>query len=109
MVFALPEDVAPTPTPHSNHVFLVRVLTDNYFHKSAFIDQMSGHWKDHYPAVISDYGDDLFKVSFSCVGDKFKVQIYCLHFLSKSKALAKALSELIGEFIEIQEDSFNEG
>uniref|UniRef100_A0A803QC75 Reverse transcriptase domain-containing protein n=1 Tax=Cannabis sativa TaxID=3483 RepID=A0A803QC75_CANSA len=39
----------------------------------------------------------------------FWVQIYRLPFLSKTKALAEALGNIIGEFIEVFEDSTNEG
>uniref|UniRef100_A0A803QSM8 Reverse transcriptase domain-containing protein n=1 Tax=Cannabis sativa TaxID=3483 RepID=A0A803QSM8_CANSA len=106
---------------------------------------MGGHWKGRYPAVISVYGDGLFKVTFGCARDKlrvlnkepwhfqnhlvvfcspsvlqnvtvrnlsstpFWVQVYRLPFLSKSKTLATALGNIIGEFIDVHEESLNEG
>ncbi|KAF4373893.1 hypothetical protein F8388_007799 [Cannabis sativa] len=39
----------------------------------------------------------------------FWIQVYRLPFLSKSEALAKLLGNLIGTFIEVHEDSLNEG
>ncbi|KAM6563912.1 hypothetical protein CsatB_023910 [Cannabis sativa] len=144
-VFALPKEAATSSVPTSAHLIFARVLTDNYVHKPNFIEQMSGHWKSRYPAVVSAYGEELFKVSFGCAGDKFRVmnkepwhfqnhlivmhsptalqnvltndllftpfwvQIYRLPFLSKSKTLARALRNLIGEFLDVYEDSLDEG
>ncbi|KAM6560550.1 hypothetical protein CsatA_029789 [Cannabis sativa] len=39
----------------------------------------------------------------------FWVQVYRLPFLSKSEALAKIIGNLIGEFLEVHNDSLNEG
>uniref|UniRef100_A0A803PC16 Reverse transcriptase domain-containing protein n=1 Tax=Cannabis sativa TaxID=3483 RepID=A0A803PC16_CANSA len=39
----------------------------------------------------------------------FWIQVYRLPFLSKSKSLAKVLRNLIGTFLEVYEDSLNEG
>ncbi|KAM6547166.1 hypothetical protein CsatB_018842 [Cannabis sativa] len=39
----------------------------------------------------------------------FWVQVYRLPFLSKTKGLAKALGNIIGEFIDVHEDSLHEG
>uniref|UniRef100_A0A803NPR2 Uncharacterized protein n=1 Tax=Cannabis sativa TaxID=3483 RepID=A0A803NPR2_CANSA len=72
-VFTLPEEAAASHTSHSSHMFIARVLTDSYVHNPSFIDQMSGHWKGRFPVVISAYGEDMFKVSFGCAGDKFRV------------------------------------
>uniref|UniRef100_A0A803NVU4 Uncharacterized protein n=1 Tax=Cannabis sativa TaxID=3483 RepID=A0A803NVU4_CANSA len=84
-VFTLPEEAAASHTSHSSHMFIARVLTDSYVHNPSFIDQMSGHWKGRFPAVISAYGEDMFK------------------------ALAKALGNLIGEYVDVHEDSLDEG
>uniref|UniRef100_A0A803QQP1 CCHC-type domain-containing protein n=1 Tax=Cannabis sativa TaxID=3483 RepID=A0A803QQP1_CANSA len=39
----------------------------------------------------------------------FWVQVYRLPFLSKSEALAKIIGNLIGDFLEVHDDSLNEG
>uniref|UniRef100_A0A803PM52 Reverse transcriptase domain-containing protein n=1 Tax=Cannabis sativa TaxID=3483 RepID=A0A803PM52_CANSA len=54
-VFTLPQEFTASSSTHSNHMFIARVLTENYVHKLTFIDQMSGHWKGRFPAVISAY------------------------------------------------------
>uniref|UniRef100_A0A803QLU3 Zinc knuckle CX2CX4HX4C domain-containing protein n=1 Tax=Cannabis sativa TaxID=3483 RepID=A0A803QLU3_CANSA len=144
-VALLPADVASASTNDPKHILIAPVLTENYVHEPSFFDQMGGHWKGRYPAVISVYGDSLFKVTFRCAGDKlrvlnkepwhfqnhlvvfcspsvlqnvtvrnlsstpFWVQVYRLPFLSKSKMLATALGNIIGEFIDVHEESLDEG
>uniref|UniRef100_A0A803P996 Reverse transcriptase domain-containing protein n=1 Tax=Cannabis sativa TaxID=3483 RepID=A0A803P996_CANSA len=141
----LPDFPSHQPTSRSPHVLLARFLTGKTIYKPHFYEQMSGHWKGRFPAIITDYNSDIFHISFGCEGDKrrvlnkepwhfqnhliilytpgvlqnvtkedmiftsFWVQIYRLPFLSKTKALAEALGNIIGEFIEVFEDSTNEG
>uniref|UniRef100_A0A803P622 DUF4283 domain-containing protein n=1 Tax=Cannabis sativa TaxID=3483 RepID=A0A803P622_CANSA len=105
---------------------------------------MSGP-EGRFPIIITEFEDDMFKITFGCEGDKFRVlnkepwyfqnhlivlhspdvqqnvcttnlaytpfwvQVYRLPFLSKSKALAKVLGNIIGEFLDVHEDSLAEG
>uniref|UniRef100_A0A803NW03 Zinc knuckle CX2CX4HX4C domain-containing protein n=1 Tax=Cannabis sativa TaxID=3483 RepID=A0A803NW03_CANSA len=66
------------------------------------------HFQNHHivlytPSVLQKVtSDDL-------IFSPFWVQCYRLPFLSKSKTLAKALGNIIGEFLEVHEDSLEEG
>uniref|UniRef100_A0A803QNQ4 CCHC-type domain-containing protein n=1 Tax=Cannabis sativa TaxID=3483 RepID=A0A803QNQ4_CANSA len=144
-VVALPVDVTPALSNNSGHILIAQILTDNYVHPPIFIDQMGGHWKGRFPAIVSEYGDGMFKVTFGCAGDElrvlhkepwhfqnhlivfcspsalqnvtvnnlssthFWVEIYRLPFLSKSKLFATAFGNIIGEFIDVHEESLDEG
>uniref|UniRef100_A0A803P0N0 CCHC-type domain-containing protein n=1 Tax=Cannabis sativa TaxID=3483 RepID=A0A803P0N0_CANSA len=103
-VVALPVDVTPAPSNNSGHILIAQILTNNYVHPPIFIDQMGGHWKGRFPAIVSEYGD-----VNNLSSTHFWVQIYRLPFLSKSKLFATALGNIIGEFIDVHEESLDEG
>uniref|UniRef100_A0A803PD71 Zinc knuckle CX2CX4HX4C domain-containing protein n=1 Tax=Cannabis sativa TaxID=3483 RepID=A0A803PD71_CANSA len=144
-VTVLPTEADLLTNVNNSHILIARILTENYVHPPTFFDQMGGHWKGRCHVIISEYVEGLFKVSFGCSGDKFRVlnkepwhfqnhlivfcspstlqnvtmnnlvstpfwvQVYRLPFLSKSKSLATALGNIIGEFIDVHEDSLDEG
>ncbi|KAF4372141.1 hypothetical protein F8388_000357 [Cannabis sativa] len=78
-----------------------------------------------FAVAISDYdaSTDSYTVSFGCEGDLKRVLakepwnfhnlhmilLFRLPFLSKTEALAKILGNMIGKFLEVFEDSLNEG
>uniref|UniRef100_A0A803NHZ8 DUF4283 domain-containing protein n=1 Tax=Cannabis sativa TaxID=3483 RepID=A0A803NHZ8_CANSA len=55
------------------------------------------------PSVLQNDPIDSYTIT------PFWIQVYRLPFLSKSEALAKCLGNLIGTFIEVHENSLNEG
>uniref|UniRef100_A0A803PUL2 CCHC-type domain-containing protein n=1 Tax=Cannabis sativa TaxID=3483 RepID=A0A803PUL2_CANSA len=66
------------------------------------------HFQNHL--IVLRTPDALQNVSKDdLVFTPFWVQIYRLPFLSKSKLLAEALGNIIGEFLEVFDDSTNEG
>uniref|UniRef100_A0A803NN93 CCHC-type domain-containing protein n=1 Tax=Cannabis sativa TaxID=3483 RepID=A0A803NN93_CANSA len=66
------------------------------------------HFQNHHivllqPTLLLNVTPDIM------IYTPFWVQAYRLPFLSKSKALAKALASILGEFVAVHEDSLNEG
>uniref|UniRef100_A0A803NGJ5 CCHC-type domain-containing protein n=1 Tax=Cannabis sativa TaxID=3483 RepID=A0A803NGJ5_CANSA len=66
------------------------------------------HFQNHH-IVLSSPTPGQNTTSESLIYSPFWVQIYRLPFLSKTKGLAKALGNIIGEYIDVFEDSLNEG
>uniref|UniRef100_A0A803P5U7 Zinc knuckle CX2CX4HX4C domain-containing protein n=1 Tax=Cannabis sativa TaxID=3483 RepID=A0A803P5U7_CANSA len=80
---------------------VVKETNDGYLTKSR-------HFQNHLIGLLTP--DALQNVSKEdLIFTPFWVQIYRLPFLSKSKILAEALGNIIGEFIEVFDDSTNEG
>ncbi|KAM6551849.1 hypothetical protein CsatB_001657 [Cannabis sativa] len=66
------------------------------------------HFQNHHIVLHSpNPGQSVH--SESLIFTPFWVQIYRLPFLSKTKGLAKALGDIIGEYVDVYEDSLNEG
>uniref|UniRef100_A0A803P0U8 Zinc knuckle CX2CX4HX4C domain-containing protein n=1 Tax=Cannabis sativa TaxID=3483 RepID=A0A803P0U8_CANSA len=55
------------------------------------------------PSVLQNASMDSYTIT------PFWIQVYRLPFLSKSEALAKILGNMVGTFLEVHEDSLNEG
>ncbi|KAF4349800.1 hypothetical protein F8388_001078 [Cannabis sativa] len=117
-VFILPESVPTSTKTSSVHVLLARVLTTTPVYKPRFYDQMSGLWKGRFPVTISTIMVKFFMSRLLVLGTRFgsfernlgiSRTTSLLPFLSKSAMLAEALGNLIGEFLEVFDDSTNEG
>ncbi|KAM6553385.1 hypothetical protein CsatB_014147 [Cannabis sativa] len=72
------------------------------------LTQETWHFQNHHivlkkPSALQNLTPTDLKFS------PFWVQVYRLPFLSKSRGLAKALGNIIGEFLEVFTDSLNEG
>uniref|UniRef100_A0A803QMZ4 Zinc knuckle CX2CX4HX4C domain-containing protein n=1 Tax=Cannabis sativa TaxID=3483 RepID=A0A803QMZ4_CANSA len=100
-----------------DHVLYAKVLTNKKVWLSTFKNQMAQHWNGRFPVTITE-SSDMFSLSFGCAGDKARVLLkepyhfkttILLPFLSKTKGLAKALGNIIGEYVDVYEDSLNEG
>uniref|UniRef100_A0A803QHU2 CCHC-type domain-containing protein n=1 Tax=Cannabis sativa TaxID=3483 RepID=A0A803QHU2_CANSA len=66
------------------------------------------HFQNHLIIFLApDALQNVTKENLICT--PFWVQIYRLPFLSKSRFLAEALGNIIGEFLEVHDDSTNEG
>ncbi|KAM6574325.1 hypothetical protein CsatA_022652 [Cannabis sativa] len=66
------------------------------------------HFQNHHIILYSPQPGESVHCD-SLVFTPFWVQIYRLPFLSKTKELAKALANIIGEYVDVYEDSLNEG
>ena len=76
--------------------------------KIRVLTQEPWHFQNHHivllqPTALQNVEPSDLKYS------PFWVQIYCLPFLRKTRGLAQALGDIIGEFLEVFPDSLNEG
>uniref|UniRef100_A0A803P614 Reverse transcriptase domain-containing protein n=1 Tax=Cannabis sativa TaxID=3483 RepID=A0A803P614_CANSA len=76
--------------------------------KRRVLNKEPWHFQNHLIILLApDVLQNVTKESM--VYTPFWVQIYRLPFLSKSRFLAEALGNIIGEFLEVHDDSTNEG
>ena len=76
--------------------------------KERVLAQEPWHFQNHH--IVLHKPKVLHSVSVSDLKfSPFWVQVFRLPFLSKTKGLAKALGNIIGEFIDVYDDSLNEG
>uniref|UniRef100_A0A803PSG2 Zinc knuckle CX2CX4HX4C domain-containing protein n=1 Tax=Cannabis sativa TaxID=3483 RepID=A0A803PSG2_CANSA len=101
-----------------------RVLSSKEINHKTFHIKMCGHWKGRYPVTISDHHIGLFMNHHIVLASPsafqnvtveslhyspFWIQLHRLPFLSKSKAIAVWAGNIVGSFLEVDEESLNEG
>uniref|UniRef100_A0A803PLP6 Zinc knuckle CX2CX4HX4C domain-containing protein n=1 Tax=Cannabis sativa TaxID=3483 RepID=A0A803PLP6_CANSA len=99
-----------------HNVLYTRIMTSKKVWLSALQRQMAEHWDGRFPVKISEV-DDMFMLTLVVKGTNKEFwrkshsifRTIMLHFMSKTKRLAVALGNLIGEFINVFEDSLFEG
>uniref|UniRef100_A0A803QIB5 Zinc knuckle CX2CX4HX4C domain-containing protein n=1 Tax=Cannabis sativa TaxID=3483 RepID=A0A803QIB5_CANSA len=77
-------------------------------HKARVLLREPFHFQNHHIVLHSPTPGQSVQPE-SLIYTPFWVQIYRLPFLSKSKGLAIALGNIIGEYVDVFEDSLNEG
>uniref|UniRef100_A0A803QHU7 Zinc knuckle CX2CX4HX4C domain-containing protein n=1 Tax=Cannabis sativa TaxID=3483 RepID=A0A803QHU7_CANSA len=96
----------PVKLSESSDMFLLTFGCEG--DKIRVLDREPFHFQNHHivlhtPEIGQNFTSEDLKFT------PFWVQIYRLPFLSKTKSLAIALGNIIGEFLDVFEDSLNEG
>uniref|UniRef100_A0A803PQT0 Reverse transcriptase domain-containing protein n=1 Tax=Cannabis sativa TaxID=3483 RepID=A0A803PQT0_CANSA len=109
---------------NDNITLFARVLSSKEINHKTFHIKMCGHWKGRYPVTISDHHTGLFMNHYIVLASPsplqnvtvkslhyspFWIQLHRLPFLSKSKAIAVWAGNIFGSFLEVDEESLNEG
>uniref|UniRef100_A0A803QQQ0 Zinc knuckle CX2CX4HX4C domain-containing protein n=1 Tax=Cannabis sativa TaxID=3483 RepID=A0A803QQQ0_CANSA len=99
----------PPPRPVVNRL-LCRVFSKRGYNPKQFKNFISTQWVGRFehlilcpPSVLQNASMDTYTIT------PFWIQVYRMPFLSKSEALAKILGNMIGTFLEVHDDSLNEG